>query len=579
MVMHSLYALAFLLCSLNEAIGAVYYIATTSTDPGCRSPCLTLSQFQSNLGSYLSTNTELIFLAGTHQLSTSLTITNVHNFSMIFQSSSSSATARITCLNYKSINFRNSQHLYIIGIEFIGCGSTSNQVEYIGNFVLRDSKFQGQGSSGTALELTRTMAQIFNCRFLSNRQGKYIAFWEITQVYGTVGGAILASNSSVNITQSHFEDNAARYGGAIYVERGSVIHIKNSSFSRNNGTWAGGGVLFSYISSITIEASTFRYNTGISGGVLESRYCNITIMTSYFDNSTSVSAGGVVDSSRSNIIIKSSTFTNTYAGFSGGVIYASSSNITIESSRFENNTGHAGGVLISFYRSIIMVNSSRFYRNTALPSNGGVMDNHESKVTISASEFVNNYTPNSGGALYSRGGTNLTVEGSRFTNNAASSGGAMYSTSSTITIIACDFTNNMASSHGTGLYSSVSTITIRETSAFVTTSPNYRVGILYSYGSMITIEEPVTTIRQEPLTIEPMVDDSSTLAVTRRETFTSTGFITMGTDEITTTRSAEDVNVTTNDSNTTIGTGKFLSTFNTEGMYTVITIGNECMHL
>ena len=578
MAMQSLYALVFLLCSLNKAVGAVYYIATTSTDPGCRSPCLTLSQFQSNLGSYLSTNTELIFLAGTHQLSSSLTITNMHNFSMTFQSSSSSATARITCLimNYRSINFRNFQHIYIIGMEFIGCGSTSNQVEYVGNFVLRDSKFQGQGNSGTALELTGTTAEIFNCRFSSNRRGKYIQFWEtLNQVYGTVGGAILASNSSVNISQSHFEGNVAEYGGAMYVERGSVIHIKNSLFTHNNGTRYGGGVVYSYISTITIEASTLHYNTATSGGVFQSWYCNITVVNSSFDNSTSTgTTGGVADLIHSNMIIKSSNFTNTYADFSGGVIYASSSNVTIESSRFENNTGYAGGVLISFRRSIIMVNSSRFYRNTAAPSNGGVMDNHESKVTIIASEFVNNYTPNSGGALYSRGGTNLTVEDSRFTNNAASNGGAMYSTSSNITIIACDFADNMASNRGTGLYSSVSTIAIRETSAFVASSPNYRVGILYSYGSTISIEEPITVKPQESTTTttEPMADESttsvmtaltedesSTLAVTRRETVTSTSSITMGTDDLetATTTSAEDMNATTN---TTVGAGKFLCT-------------------
>ena len=354
----------------------------------------------------------------------------------------------------------------------------------------------------------------------------------------------------------------AEYGGAMYVERGSVIHIKNSLFTHNNGTRYGGGVLYSYISSITIEASTLRYNTAPSGGVLQPWYCNITIINSYFDNSTSKSAGGVAYLHFSTMTIKSSNFTNTYAGFSGGVIYTGSSNVTIESSNFENNTGIAGGVLISFSRAMIMIKSSRFYRNTASSStgNGGVLDNHNSRVTIIASEFVNNYSPLNGGALYSRGGTNLTVEGSRFTNNAASNGGAMYSTSSTITIISCDFANNMASNRGTGLYSSISTITIRETSAFVTTSPNYMVGILYSHGSTITIEEPVTTTRQEPLTTEPMVDDSYTQAVTRRETFTSTGFITMGTDEITTTISAEDMNVTTNDSNTTIGTGKFLST-------------------
>ena len=571
--MHSLYALAFLLCSgslLNRAIGAVYYVATTSADPGCRSPCLTLSQFQSNMGSYLGADTELIFLAGTHQLSSSLSIANVHNFSMMFQRSSSSATARVTCLNYNSINFRNSQHIYIVGIEFIGCGSTSNQIEYVSNFVLRDSKFQGQGNSGTALELTETTAQIFNCRFLSNKRGKYIQFWEtLNQVYGRVGGAILASNSSVNISQSHFEGNVAEYGGAMYVERSSVVHIKNSLFIRNNGTRYGGGVAYSYISSIMIESSTLLYNTASSGGIVKSWYCNITIINSYFDNSTSTgTTGGVASLHGSNMIIKSSNFTNTYADFSGGVIYSTRNNITMESSRFENNSGLAGGVLISFSRSIIMVKSCKFYRNTASPSNGGAMDNHESEVTIIASEFVNNYTPESGGALYSRGGTNLTVERSRFSNNVASNGGAMFSTSSNITILACSFVSNMVSGLGTGLYSAVSTVTIRETSAFVATSPDYRVGILYSYGGTIIIEEPVTTTEQEPSTTEPMTEEPTTvvmtvetdesrttLAATRREIFPSTSSITMGMDEIATTTIAEDV---TNNTTITSGAGNFL---------------------
>ena len=447
------------------------------------------------------------------------------------------------------MSFANSQHVYIVGMEFVGCGRPSNRVINVDNFVLRDSKFQGQGNSGTALELIGTTAEIFNCRFLSNRRGKYIQFWETIQVYGNVGGAILASNSRVNISQSHFEGSAAQYGGAMYVERGSVIHIKNSMFIQNNGTRNGGGVVYSYISNITIEASTFRYNTATSGGVLQPWYCNITIKNSHFDNSTSTSAGGVAYIHFSNMAIKSSNFTNTYAGFSGGVIYTGSSNVTIESSVFENNTGRAGGALITSRATIIM-KSSRFYRNTASPSNGGVMDNIGSNVTIIASEFVDNHTPDSGGALYARSGTDLTVENSRFTNNVASNGGAMYSTSSNIRIIACNFAN-MATGYGNGLCASASTVTIRETSAFVSISPDYRAGILYSSGSTITIEEPVTTTGhgQElaTTTTVPMVADesttsamslttalteaeSTTLGVTGREMFTSTS-ITMGTDE------------------------------------------------
>ena len=241
---------------------------------------------------------------------------------------------------------------------------------------------------------------------------------------------------------------------------------------------------------------------------------------------------------------------------------------------FENNTGYAGGALISFGCSV-MVNSSRFYRNTASPSNGGALDNHESKVTIIASEFVDNYTPGSGGALYSRGGTNLTVEGSRFTNNGASNGGAMYSTRSNIMIIACNFANNMATGYGNGLFASASTVTIRETSAFVSTSPDYRAGILYSSGGTITIEEPVTTTGQElaTTTTVPMVADesttsvmtalteaeSTTLGATGREMFTSTS-VTMGTDE-----------------SVTIVTVKNTTTTNAEGMHAFSTTSlNTC---
>ena len=81
-------------------------------------------------------------------------------------------------------------------------------------------------------------------------------------LHGTVGGAILASNSSVNI--NHFEDNTSTSRTvclfvtmALGLEEGCCILIT---------------------SSITIEASTFRYSTATTGGILQPWYCNITII-------------------------------------------------------------------------------------------------------------------------------------------------------------------------------------------------------------------------------------------------------------------------------------------------------------
>jgi predicted outer membrane repeat protein len=185
---------------------------------------------------------------------------------------SENSTAQIKCTNDSAMHFYQSQCIHITNLEFIGCGG--NQVRHVGNFVVEDTKFEGQENSSTALELIETTAQIVNSTFSSNRKGLYTECVIFNPLYGCVpgtgtfvGGAIIATNSTVDISRSRFEDNRADYGGAIFAEHDSIINMSGNVFVSSNGDI--GGVLSSHSSTITIEGSEFHDNSALfEGGVL-----------------------------------------------------------------------------------------------------------------------------------------------------------------------------------------------------------------------------------------------------------------------------------------------------------------------
>ena len=178
---------------------------------------------------------------------------------------SESSTARIICTIDTSMHFSQSQCILITNLEFIGCGG--NKVEHIKKLLINNTTFEGEGNSGTALELIETTAQIVNSTFVSNRKRKHGAYRDCFSsnfgcfLNGFNGGAVIATNSIVVISQSIFEDNGADVGGAIFAEQHSIIKMSGNAFvsnsaNSNNGI---GGVLLSNSSIITIEA---RRSTG-----------------------------------------------------------------------------------------------------------------------------------------------------------------------------------------------------------------------------------------------------------------------------------------------------------------------------
>ena len=270
-----------------------------------------------------------MFLLGTHYFSSvSLALSNVNNFAMKFKNS----TAQIECTSDSHIHFSRLRCIHIANLEFIGCGG--NQVKYVKRFVVKNTIFRGQETSGTALELIETTAQIVNCTFVSNRKGSYRKCAIYCYFGGVfISGAIIATNSIVDINQSKFEDNGADLGGAIFADKNSIINMSGNVFASNSAIEAG-GALTSYNSNITIEESEFYDNSAIRwGGVLLSDSSTITIETSNFHDNSATREVGVLLSISSTIAIEASEFHSNSANW-GGVLYSSTSTITMEASEF-----------------------------------------------------------------------------------------------------------------------------------------------------------------------------------------------------------------------------------------------------
>ena len=350
-------------------------------------------------------------------------------------------------------------------------------MRYVKEFVVEDTMFEGQDSSSTALELIETTAQILNSTFVSNRNGSYrecfvLGLEHDCEPYGGfIGGAIIVTNSTVNISQSRFEDNGADWGGAIFAEQDSIININGSVFVSNSVNW-GGGVLGSiYSSTITIEASEFYDNSASAAGVLASSlYSTITIEASEFHDN-SAEEGGVLHS-----------FYN--------------STIKIKASEFHHNSARLAGVLASYHNNTITIETSEFHDNSA--EAGGVQYLSSSNLTIEASEFHDNSARYGGGVLYSIS-SNITIASSNFTSNVSPIGAIIHATSRSVIQHTHSYFlihNNIADRYAVIYLSDSELIGDDSGNATVTFSNN--LGSLVAFNSNITFNGYATFVNNQP---------------------------------------------------------------------------------
>ncbi len=199
---------------------------------------------------------------------------------------------------------------------------------------------------------------------------------------GGIGGAILASNTPLEIEQSVFQDNRSRgSGGAIYIrsldtQTRTSLRIINSTFLQNSAlassSSAGGGAII-FLSErngslLEILNSTFDANTAHSASGIQASARGGAI----FYQGGRTSNGG---SSLDEIRISGSTFSSNEATgpvvrVGGGAIHALTfgGTMTIDGTSFVDNLSREGGAIQTFVNNAtprLNVSNSEFKSNTA----------------------------------------------------------------------------------------------------------------------------------------------------------------------------------------------------------------------
>ena len=283
----------------------------------------------------------------------------------------------------------------------------------------------------------------------------------------TNGGVICGGNTSIlNIDGATFENNAAvpdvvetrdeitgevikttyvdGYGGVIYATHGTQINISDSTFNSNSAKYGGAITLVKATTKLTVKDSEFASNISTNcGGALYTLSATADIENVIYYNNTSAKGGALYLSTKSATTVKNSSFTGN-TGTSGGAVYASNAQTsTFESVKFESNGISA----------------------TKQTKNGGVAYIVGTTVDVWDCEFNGNHATSSGGAIYLSGTeTSVDSEGvetksraaavnldsTDFIGNDAKTGGAIYaSVDSVVSLNSLTFRDNRANASET----------------------------------------------------------------------------------------------------------------------------------
>lgn len=207
------------------------------------------------------------------------------------------------------------------------------------------------------------------------------------------GGAILAVNADITLSDVSLTANAAAFdGGAIRGTRGTLT-IARSTFSGNVAS--SGGAIYTHDTYFAISGSTFSGNTastpfGRGGGAIYALNASGEISASLFSANVSAEAGGALSlgaDGGGELLISNSTFSGNRAALSGGAIANSITlileHLTVTANTADSdadNTGDGGGLESS---DVIAVRNSIIAGNSDTSPAGGTRHPDVSGVVLS----------------------------------------------------------------------------------------------------------------------------------------------------------------------------------------------------
>ena len=347
-----------------------YVVSLTATIP----PDYALQNVDYLCKRSLKSNTTVVLGGGEHRISTTCTISNIENVT-IMGSSINSTTIR--CKEGSGLKFVSVQQLTMERVTFIGCAIILTDTK---NSLIATCIFQDSIGSAVRLGGSTGNVSISNCTFQNNN-----ATYD--------GGAVhlFVSKGNVSITNCTFQNNSAAYGGAVLSYRSTGdVSITNCTFQNNNATTYGGAVwLYEPAGNISITNCAFQNNSATddgSGGAVNfagGSTGNVNITNCTFQNN-SATVGGAVWLDESTHSITNCTFQNNSATVGGAVfLVGPTGDVSITNCTFQNNsaTFDGGAIYISF-ADVVIIDKSTFINNTAVRGAAVYASNRDDKNTI-----------------------------------------------------------------------------------------------------------------------------------------------------------------------------------------------------
>ena len=483
---------------------SLVYQVLPSSQYSCQTqPCLTLSQFASDISSYLQSNTTLtlIFQPGNHILNVTLRVESA--LSLQLSSILTLNASSVVCVQSR-LELFNVTSVYVAKLKFIGCSVRS---ELIDHFLIEDAMFFGQKKSSSALELIRSTAIVNSSSFFSNMVGnlkpvmlRKIKNHAVAMAY--VGGAVLLTQSNVVIIQSLFKQNSAEIGGAIFCEGHGNVTVINTTFERNRvTTWHnatvcyGGAVYCQHGCYLKLENSTFDSNKAVgrnvnngvfSGGAVAAvGPVKLDINDCIFIDNEATSDGGAVYIWKGTVSINSTVFDDNYVDGCGGAIYLEGSGLSIM--RVIENITKSDKLHGESISSKSLMNQSQFNNVTALDDKATEIKDLDTLMVITLSQFTGNGAYFMGGAICASYCA-VDIIWSDFDDNTAytEQGGVFSGSVVIITVTESEFSNNVAEKDDGGAFHTLSSIFIINRSKF-TTSEGTRGGVLSCWNNSTVI--------------------------------------------------------------------------------------------
>ena len=195
-------------------------------------------------------------------------------------------------------------------------------------------------------------------------------------------------NQEVYLDNCTFLNNTAKYGGAIYMQDGT-LSISNTKFINNSANSFGGSIAVNGNCNVKITNSSFvnSYSETDAGGAIYSKSSDLEITSSNFTN-CSGSFGGAICDLGDILSISDSNFLLNIATFNGGAIYKMYGTTTLSNSNLTNNNGKNGGA-VYFDDCDIQLNSTYFAYNSA-DIGGAIYSNLNSDIIHYNTIFINN---------------------------------------------------------------------------------------------------------------------------------------------------------------------------------------------